>query len=212
MMGQDDDRLMAFLDGELDEAGRAEVEAAIAADPALAARLEAQRRLRDRLRAHYGPVADEPVPDRLRSLIETNVVPFRPPHRAARPAWQLPAAIAASLVLGILGGRILPGGGPVALDDGRLEARGALAAALQTQLAADQAADAVTDLPAGRLPRFRSGITMRAASRALVERRVRRRVEADERVRFLAGREATGLVLDGPGERVIGVRTRVRGE
>lgn len=76
----------------------------------------------------------------------------------------------------------------------------------------DQAADAVTDLPAGRLPRFRSGITMRAASRALVERRVRRRVEADERVRFLAGREATGLVLDGPGERVIGVRTRVRGE
>lgn len=76
----------------------------------------------------------------------------------------------------------------------------------------DQARDAITDLPAGRLPRFSSGITMRAASRAMVEHRVRRRVAADERVRFLAGREATGLVLDGSGGRVTGVRARVRGD
>ena len=69
----------------------------------------------------------------------------------------------------------------------------------------DQASDAVTDLSAGRLPRFRSGITMRAASRALVERRIRARLEGDPRIDFLPGREVVGLV---PGQGgVSGVRT-----
>ena len=74
----------------------------------------------------------------------------------------------------------------------------------------DQAADAVTVLSAGRLPRFRSGITMRAASRALVERRIRARLEDDPRIVFLPGREIVGL-LPGPGG-VSGVRTRLRGD
>ena len=74
----------------------------------------------------------------------------------------------------------------------------------------DQAADAVTVLSAGRLPRFRSGITMRAASRALVERRIRARLEEDPRITFLPGREVVGL-LPGPGG-VSGVRTRLRGD
>lgn len=73
----------------------------------------------------------------------------------------------------------------------------------------DQAADAVTDLPAGRLPRFCSGITMRAASRALVERRIRARLEGNPKVGFLPNREATGL-LSGPGNTVSGVRARGR--
>ena len=72
----------------------------------------------------------------------------------------------------------------------------------------DQAADAVTVLAPGRLPRFRSGITMRAASRALVERRIRARLEEDARTTFLPGREVIGL-LRGPGG-VFGVRTRLR--
>jgi 2-polyprenyl-6-methoxyphenol hydroxylase-like FAD-dependent oxidoreductase len=74
----------------------------------------------------------------------------------------------------------------------------------------DQAADAVTVLSAGRLPRFRSGITMRAASRALVERRIRARLEEDPRTTFLPGREVVGL-LPGPGG-VSGVLTRLRGD
>ena len=74
----------------------------------------------------------------------------------------------------------------------------------------DQAADAVTVLAPGRLPRFRSGITMRAASRALVERRIRARLEDDPGVTFLPGREVVGL-LPGPGG-VSGVRTRLRGD
>jgi len=73
----------------------------------------------------------------------------------------------------------------------------------------DQAADAVTELPAGRMPRFRSGITMRAASRAIIERRVRARLEADPKVGFLSGREAVGLV-PGPERGVAGIRTRFR--
>ncbi|MDQ3316520.1 MAG: FAD-dependent monooxygenase [Actinomycetota bacterium] len=72
----------------------------------------------------------------------------------------------------------------------------------------DQASDAVTQLAAGRLPRFRSGITMRAASRALVERRIRARLERDPGIAFLPGREAAGL-LPGP-KGVRGVRTRLR--
>lgn len=78
--------------------------------------------------------------------------------------------------------------------------------------AVDQAADAITDLPAGRLPRFRSGVVMRAASRALVERSIRRGIEKETRVRFFAGREVVGLLADGSGARVTGVRARVRGE
>ena len=74
----------------------------------------------------------------------------------------------------------------------------------------DQTEDAVTVLAVGRLPRFRSGISMRAASRALVERRIRARLEGDPKVSFLPGREVIGL-LPGPGG-VSGVRTLVRGD
>ncbi|HLL39327.1 MAG TPA: hypothetical protein VK357_06620 [Rubrobacteraceae bacterium] len=71
----------------------------------------------------------------------------------------------------------------------------------------DQAWDALTDLPAGRLPRFRSGITMRAASRSLLEERVRNRLEKEPNVSFLSGREAVGLV-PGAEESVAGVRIK----
>ena len=72
----------------------------------------------------------------------------------------------------------------------------------------DQASDAVTVLAAGRLPRFRSGITMRSASRALVERRIRARLEEAPNINFLPGREVVGL-LPGPKE-ISGVKTRSR--
>lgn len=72
----------------------------------------------------------------------------------------------------------------------------------------DQASDAVTVLAAGRLPRFRSGITMRAASRALIERRIRARLEKKPEIDFLPGREVVGLL---PGTKgVSGIRTRLR--
>ena len=73
----------------------------------------------------------------------------------------------------------------------------------------DQAADAVTELHTGRLPRFRSGITMRAASRAIVERRIRARLENDPGITFLPGREIVGLI-PGPENSVAGVEARSR--
>ena len=60
----------------------------------------------------------------------------------------------------------------------------------------DQTADTITEMPSGRMPRFRSGITMRAASRALIESAVRRRVEDEPSVHFVPGVEATDLRLE----------------
>jgi flavin-dependent dehydrogenase len=73
----------------------------------------------------------------------------------------------------------------------------------------DQALDTVTALPAGTLPRFRSGVTMRSASRDLLEWTLRRRLLREGRVRFVEGREVTGLVVEGG--RVRGVEARARG-
>ena len=78
--------------------------------------------------------------------------------------------------------------------------------------AVDQAGDTVTDVPAGRLPRFRSGIVMRAVSRDLLEWRVRRRFSGNPRIRFVPDRAATGLLYDKSSRRVTGVSSRVRGD
>ena len=144
MMAVDDDKLMAFLDGELDEIERRRVDSALAEDPALAARLDEQRRLRDRLQAHYAPVADEEVPERFRAMLESNVVPMPVPLPRARPLWQSLTALAATLVLGIALGRAWPESATVASEAGVLVARGALAEALDSQLAAAQGADVAT--------------------------------------------------------------------
>jgi len=140
----DDDLLMAYADGELDEVSRARVERAIAEDPALRARLDQQRRLRATLAAHYGPTAQEEVPERLRAMLETNVVALAPRPRP-RPLWQGLTALAASLVLGLAIGRaVLAPAGPIGMENGTLVARGPLAEALDVQLASAQPADSAT--------------------------------------------------------------------
>lgn len=141
----DDDLLMAYADSELDELGSARVERALAEDPALRARLDQQRRLRATLAAHYGPTAEEEVPERLRAMLETNVVHLAPrPRPSPLPLWRGVAALAASLVLGLALGRTLlaPAGGPVGIEHGTMMAQGALARALDLQLASAQPADA----------------------------------------------------------------------
>jgi hypothetical protein len=145
----DDERLMAYLDGELDERGRAEVEQALAGDVGLRNRLGAQRRLRNRLAGHYDPVAQEAVPDRFRAILDPPIVDLtvaREQRRpGSRPQWQNFAAIAATLVLGILLGRSLPGdSGPVTVESGVMIAQASLADALDTQLASAQPAGAPT--------------------------------------------------------------------
>lgn len=147
MMRVDDDILMALVDGELDELTRTRAERAIAEDPELQARLEQQLRLRATLAAHYGPVAEESLPDRLVAMLDGNVVDFAAarPARPARPLWQQFAALAATLVLGLAVGLGLSGpGGTVGVEDGVIVAQGDLAEALETQLASTQPPGAVT--------------------------------------------------------------------
>lgn len=150
------ERLVAYADGELDaEAARA-VEAEIAESPELQAKLAAHRALRARLAAHFAPVAQQPVPDRLRQAVleepdEATVVDFAAEARKRRappppPRWPRIAgpALAASLLLALFGINLLPSGD---------YARGDLADALDRQLVATQA----TDAPVRMLVSFRDG-------------------------------------------------------
>lgn len=139
-------KLIAYADGELNAAERAEVDAALAADPALRTRLEKQMALRSKLSAAYDSAISEPVPDRFAHL---SAPPAQPTaevvdlsaRRAARWSMREWSAIAASTVLGlVLGVGVMSGNAPmIAPSDGGMAARGALARALDTQLAADQA-------------------------------------------------------------------------
>lgn len=138
--------LAAYADGELGPEQRAEVEAAIAADPALAKEVEAHRALRATLSAHFAPILDMPVPDRLKAPLErradvvdlaemrrTRKESARP--RAVWPRWATGMAVAASLAIGIVVGGQIPGRAPVRSDNGALLASGALEKALTAQLA-----------------------------------------------------------------------------
>jgi hypothetical protein len=153
-----EETLMAYVDGELDAKARADVEAAMAADPEVAERVARHEALRLRVQAAFGAVLDEPVPEHLMSAARTaptrgreNVTDLAR-ERAARSQSQRPAsrlqgswtqwgAIAASLIAGlVIGQHFLPSrnGAPFATRAGGLFARGTLAQALSTQLASNQ--------------------------------------------------------------------------
>jgi negative regulator of sigma E activity len=151
-----DEDLMAYADGELSPLEAKRIEAAMAEDAELAARVARFRNVRRALRTAYDSVVSEPVPERLRALLgdvaasepETEA-PARTapvidlasareqkPRRFGPPAW---AAMAASLVVGVLVGRTLltPSSGDILTQDG-LYAAPNLAQVLDTQLANDE--------------------------------------------------------------------------
>lgn len=109
----DDITLNAYLDGELDELGAHEVEAALARDPALQRRLDGLARTVALTRAALAPALHEALPDRLAAIATprapmpnaagATVVTLAP--RAAR-RWMVPAALAASLLLAMVGGGV----------------------------------------------------------------------------------------------------------
>ncbi len=74
-----DDILMAFADGELDQATRQMVEAAERDDPDVRRRLATHRQLRAGLQTAFAATLDEPVPERL-------VAAVRRPAATAAPA------------------------------------------------------------------------------------------------------------------------------
>jgi len=134
--------LLAYADGELDAVSAGRVERAIAADPALAAEVAAQRALTARLRGGFAGLDAQPLPAGVVALFGRgdNVValPVAARRRAA-PRWW--GAIAASLVAGVLLGQLVPrGGGDLAIEGGTAVAQGSLARALDTQLASTQTA------------------------------------------------------------------------
>ena len=101
MIGEDD--LQAFIDDRLDGERRAAVEAHLAANPALAQRVAAERRQRDELRAALQAKFDEPVPARLR------IANLAAAQRAPRARlWTNIAAAVAIFAVGAIAGWFAP--------------------------------------------------------------------------------------------------------
>lgn len=65
-----DEQLAAFADDQLNGDEKARVKAAIAADPALAAKVESHRALKTQLSEHYAPTLDQAVPDHLTAMLK----------------------------------------------------------------------------------------------------------------------------------------------
>jgi len=223
--------LMAYADGALEGADRARVEAAIAADPSLQAQVEKHRALSGLLTAAYAPVLEEAVPTRLtqaaREAPTADNVASIESARSRRPPspWRLRewGAMAAALLLGvIIGGQTLrPADTIVASYDG-LEARGALARALETQLAADDgpvrigisfrsksgdacrtfsaSSGALNGLACKNGPNWRIDIAMRGAALAATEFRTAG-VETPPEVLARVDEMIVGDPLDATGER-----------
>ena len=149
----DDRKLIAYVDGELDAVGRAQVEAAVAADPVLGVRLEEHRLLRSKVAGAYAGVAQESVPAQLMAAAQAaakvdpdNVVKLadrrkpppvaKPPVKVSLPAW---SSVAATLMVGVVAGYLISqqNAGVLAPSmDGSLVARGGLARALNNNLSA----------------------------------------------------------------------------
>src|SRR6185503_4414002 len=93
-----DEMLMAYADGELDLVARAEIEAAMAQDPAIARAVERHRAIAGKLRTAYDSVLEEPVPAELAALAAdpenarvVELAAARGARRVAVGRWQLPA-------------------------------------------------------------------------------------------------------------------------
>lgn len=108
------EQIAAYADGEIEGVELAQVESAIAADPALARKVELHRALKSKLGAHFAPILEQPVPDHLSEMLSpeggsAEVISFASSRqkRGLPPAvrrWAPIAgpALAASLVLAIL--------------------------------------------------------------------------------------------------------------
>lgn len=157
--------LAAFVDGELDDLAARRIAREAESDPALANEIARHRALQATLTAHFAPVVEETVPERLRSLlIEPGVDTSLADRREARRTRFAPmhwGAIAASLVLGLtLGLKPWMPAADVTNANGALVASGQLAEALDTQLASNQPVGA--DIRIGLSFRDKEGRTCRS--------------------------------------------------
>jgi anti-sigma factor RsiW len=123
MQKHSDEALVAYLDGELDDAERAHVETWLAADPSVRDRLLALAESATTLRSAFADFLTDPVPERLIAAargetetavtaVEAEIVELRPPPRRADPAppssrrWYVQLATAAGLFGLVVGGGV----------------------------------------------------------------------------------------------------------
>jgi surface antigen len=99
--------LVAYLDGEVDAGTAARVEAALASDPALAARLESLQRADARLKAAFEPILSAPLPP-LALVPAPGRIAGAAPVAHRRPSWVAIAAGLAGLIVGFAAGQLGP--------------------------------------------------------------------------------------------------------
>ncbi|HEY9512720.1 MAG TPA: hypothetical protein VIQ48_09125 [Rhodanobacter sp.] len=150
----DDDTLQAYVDGELDAAGVARVDAALAHDAVLARRVRQARVLREQVRAAFDPILDEPIPEHLSALLQPGAPPVAtvaipravpadrrtsgPTRRRTTRRWFVPsAALAASVAMLAIGLWWHAGNDLVRVQGGQSFAAGDLSTALDQALASE---------------------------------------------------------------------------
>jgi anti-sigma factor RsiW len=169
MQQRSDERLVAYLDRELEMAERREVEAWLESDPAARERLAALANSANLLRLAFDAVVHEGVPERLiaaargeKGHTEAAVIALPPPRRTERPQsrrhWRLAVPIAASLF------GLLLGGGAGYFGAGRLFVGGAAPGGEQSAMLAAARNDVWLDNAAGYFKLF-----VRAGDNALVD-------------------------------------------
>lgn len=97
-----DEDLNAFVDGELDETRNVAVASAIAASPELSERVERLILDKDMIARIYGPLIEQPVPDRLRQLVTGHRSPASEPVRSPRRFLPAAMALAAAIVAAVI--------------------------------------------------------------------------------------------------------------
>lgn len=119
--GFDDEELMAYADGELDEDRAMALDQALVEDEALAERLAVFLDTRSIAKEAWAPALKEPVPDhliqRVRDLAaaeaqaqpDETVIAFPPPRapQAQAPLWRMPLAASVALAVGLGAGLML---------------------------------------------------------------------------------------------------------
>lgn len=159
---------MAYVDGEVDDALRAQIDAAIVVDPNIAATIEQHRKLRAQLRDAFSESLSEPIPERLFAALavpaatEATVIKLEDKRTSNQTLrWRLRewSALAATFVIGVSLGFALMSRDDaiVSSERGALVANGALASALSEQLASTQHGDEA----------IKMGISFKARSGAL---------------------------------------------
>lgn len=126
----------AYVDGAMEAAARAEIEAAMAEDPRLRLRIEQAIRTRDRVRAGFDAVLEEPMPDRFAAVLASPASAPAPARarRTPTPWWGLACAAALAAVAVGLGWRDAARP-PLRTEGARTFASGALADGLERRLA-----------------------------------------------------------------------------